>query len=181
MAHRCFQPCRAIASSTATREKSIPRAIETRQDRTRPLKRPQRSPRQIARASSRATVVCVHVPPPPGASTPRSVNARASACIEATPSSRSRSTSSSSRCSATSPRRCQAPRQAGGPPVPAQTRATRLGRRQRRPGALADQFALLPRHRRVNPHRQIVRPRACRRPGSNGRPPAVATACARAA
>lgn len=41
-------------------------------------------------------------------------------------------------------------------PIAAQRLATRLGRRHRRPGPLADQLPLLLRHRRIDPQHQLV-------------------------
>ena len=85
------------------------------------------------------------------------------------PSARSRSTSRNSWCaarSATSRCACAAAA-ASGPagryPHP-QRLSSRLGGRQRRPGPLKDQLTLLLRHRRVDPHHQVIGNRHAGRP-----------------
>jgi hypothetical protein len=118
------------------------------------------------RAINRPTVVWVQTFSSLGVSTPRSVSARASDCRDVIPASLERSTSSSSLCAARSAARRRAAaaaplsgRPLGGPvaPRPAQTGATSLRRCQRSPCALADEFTFFLRHRRVDPHHQIVR------------------------
>lgn len=117
------------------------------------------------RPSSRATVVCVHVAPPRGVGTPRSVSDRASPWWVEMPSARSASTSSTSRCAVRSAASWRA--WGGGlrvratgrsiAPIPAQRPSSRPcgGEGGTRP--LADQFPLLLRYRRVDPHHQVVR------------------------